>query len=45
MTEIELLEKILEEQKQQTKLISHIGIIVTRATWLMIVLIVIIIIF
>lgn len=41
MTEIELLEKIYEEQQHQTKLLSHLGIIVARIGWLLIVLVVI----
>lgn len=45
MSEIELLEKILEEQKEHTKLISHIGIILARATWLLVILIFVTIIF
>jgi len=45
MTEVELLEKIYQEQQNQTKLISHLGIIVARIAWLLIALIVITIIF
>lgn len=45
MTEIELLEKIYQEQQNQTKLISHMGIIVARIGWMMIALIVVTIFF
>lgn len=40
MTELELLEKIYREQQNQTKLISHLGIIVARIGWLLLVLVV-----
>ena len=41
MTEIELLEKIYQEQQNQTKLLSHMGIIVARIGWLLIALVVV----
>jgi hypothetical protein len=41
MTEVELLEKIYEEQKNQTKLISQMGIIVVRIAWMIIALIIV----